>query len=319
VLASDETDYYLEQALMSVTSLKMRMPDAFVSLLIDDATEKTLIDKRKNISELVNELKIVEIDARFNKKARSRWLKTSMRRHITGDFLYIDCDTVICDDLSDIENVHIDLGAVLDFHVLLNNSVYKESIQNDSKILGFDFPLLSDKYFNSGVIFCKDIPECHIFFDEWHKLWLMGVSKKLIDQPSFNQANVNYNNTITEMNGIWNCQIILGGLIFLANAKIIHIFTSFHGDKPYTLTDPALLQNIKELGVVNSEIESFLMHPRTNFHLNTYLLTDKKTIKIIRSSIFPIIKQIYDWKFAKFIYKPIKKIIKSISGNTICL
>jgi hypothetical protein len=41
-----------------------------------------MIGKRKEILSHVNELKIITIDGHFNKKARSRWLKTSMRQHL---------------------------------------------------------------------------------------------------------------------------------------------------------------------------------------------------------------------------------------------
>jgi len=310
VLVSDETDYYLEQALLSITSLKMRMPYAFVSLLIDDSTEKTLMEKRKNILELVSEVKVVEIETQFSKKARSRWLKTSMRRYISGDFLFIDCDTVICEDLSDIEKNDIMLGAVLDRHVLISDSSFKEDIQNNDKILKFNASLVSDKHFNSGVIFCRDNPLCYTFYEEWHKLWLRGSSKKIIDQPSFNQANLNFNNIITEMNGIWNCQIIQGGLIFLFDAKIIHIFTHSQNNGPYTLTDPFFLQKIKEAGIINSEVKSLLLYPKINFHKSTYIIADKKTIDIIISRMFPVVKKIYFWKCIELILKIYIKISK---------
>jgi len=158
VLASDDTDYYLEQALLSVTSLKMRMPDAFISLLVDDVTEKTLVDKRREIIEMADELKVVEIGKEFNKKQRSRWLKTSMRNLIEGDFIYIDCDT-----LDGIEQHDIDLGDALDKHCLLDDHHMKEYIQINDKKAGFSSSFESVKHFNSGVLWCRDSPACHAF------------------------------------------------------------------------------------------------------------------------------------------------------------
>jgi len=315
VLTSDETDYYLEQALMSITSLKMRMSDAFVSLLIDDITEKTLTDKRRNILDIINELKIVKIDSQFNKKARSRWLKTSMRRHIKGDFLYIDCDTVICDDLTDIENPSIILGAVLDRHILIQESRKKKFFQNNDKILGFNASFVSDKHFNSGVIFCRDNPICHSFFDEWHKLWIMGISKKIfIDQPSFNQANINFNKIITEMDGIWNCTIYFGGIVFLVNAKIIHYFATVHNDS-YILADYSILRYIKKICIIDDNIKKYLLHPKTSFYLHTELIANKKTIEIIYSRLFKLFKYIYYLKIIRLIDALIDTILFKLKAN----
>jgi lipopolysaccharide biosynthesis glycosyltransferase len=315
ILVSDENDYYLEQALMSITSLKMRMPYAFVSLLTDDTTEKTLQDKRRNILGLVNELKVVKIDSQYKKKARSRWLKTSMRRHIEGDFLYIDCDTFICEDLNDVNNLSIDLGAVLDNHVLLHDSLGETGFRNFGKLLGFGF--ISDTYFNGGVILCRDIPQCYAFFDEWHRLWLKGASKVLFDQPYFNQVNFNHNNLIKEMSGIWNCQVLMGGINFLVDAKIIHIYGFKPPNRPYALYDSSFLQYVKDMGNVDDNIRNLLMHPRKHFHPTTYLLRDKETREIISSNLFSIIKHVYDLKLVKIIYKIGKNIYRKIRRKSI--
>jgi len=308
VLSSDASDNYLEQAFLSIISLKIYMPNSFVSILTDDVTEKTLIDKRKNILEYINELKVIEIDPQFKKRARSRWLKTSMRRHIQGDFLFIDCDTIICEDLSEIEKTNADLCAVFNAHNLLNEQYNRENIFYYDKILGHNSTLLSDRYFNSGVIFCRDVPACHSFFDEWHKLWLNGFSILLNDQPSFNQANYNLKNIIKELDGIWNCQIRTGGLAFLVNAKIIHYFaTNNINDNPFTLADPSLLQNIKENGIIADNIIECLHHPKTCFYLHTQLLSNKKTIEIIFSRLFSIFCRFYNFKLTKMFVKIFKK------------
>ncbi|GHT86405.1 hypothetical protein FACS1894137_11940 [Spirochaetia bacterium] len=149
VLVSDESDYYFEQALMSITSLKMQMPAGFVVLLIDDITEKTLSGKRRDILELVDELKVVEIESKFNKKARSRWLKTTMREHIQGDFLYIDCDTVIAEDLSDIAKLDIELGGVPDSHVAFDKYPQHDFILMVIRQIGFSYNPLPEFYFNA--------------------------------------------------------------------------------------------------------------------------------------------------------------------------
>jgi hypothetical protein len=290
VLVSDKNDYYYEQALLSITSLKMRMPDSFVSLLIDDLTEKTFIDKRHDIIELVNELKVIKIEAMFNKKARSRWLKTSMRQHIEGDFLFIDCDTVITDNLDNIFDKNINLAAVLDLHKSDHTKNTIRMIQKRIKILKLTSFSELKNYFNSGVIFCRDIPVTHEFFSEWHKLWLISFSKGILeDQAGFNQVNYLFNNIIAELDGIWNCQIDFGGISYFLNAKIIHYFISMYGRKlyesSYLLASISIAQNIKEKGLVSKEIKEMLKYPKL-LNNNTRLIADKRMLTVINSRLF---------------------------------
>jgi hypothetical protein len=309
VLVSNEDDNYLEQAFLSITSLKMHMPDAFVSLLTDDTTHLSLIDKRSHILKLVDEVKVMEIDSKFKKKARSRWLKTSMRRHIEGDFIFIDCDTVICDNLDDIKEFPIDLGAVLNAHTLLGDQYNKENIKYYDRILQFNSSSLSETYFNSGVILCRDIPLCHTFFDKWHNNWQKGASILLNDQPSFNQVNVYLGNILREMNGIWNCQIRTGGTAFLSNAKIIHYFaTNNSDDNPFILASPSLLQKLKISGVINDDILQYMKNPKTSFYLHTQLLSNKNIIEIIHSRLFKIFSFIYFLKSTQLFIKLLKKL-----------
>jgi len=120
VLSSDESDFYYEQALLSATSLKARIQDGYVVLVVDEVTAKTFADKRRKLPDMASEVKVVTVDKKFNKKARSRFLKTSLRSHIAGDFLFIDCDTVTAGDLSEIQRLPLELGMVLDAHCCLD-------------------------------------------------------------------------------------------------------------------------------------------------------------------------------------------------------
>ena len=309
VLASDDSDLYFEQALLSLTSLRLRMPNAFVSLLTDDLTVKNLCGKRGEIIKLVDELKVVVIEPKHKKKARSRWLKTSMRQHIRGDFLFIDCDTIICDDLSDAQKCDIDLCAVFNAHAILKDQFNKENIHYYDRILGHDSSFQSMEYFNTGVIYSGDTSLSHSFFEEWHKLWLQGSSVLLNDQPAFNQSNLNLNYPIKEMNGLWNCQIRTGGAAFLTNAKIIHYFaTNDTADNPYMLANPSILKEIKETGVVPDYIKNYLQEPKSCFYPHIQLLSNVKTIEIISSRLFRVFCKFYGLRCVQLTMKLMKKI-----------
>jgi hypothetical protein len=279
VLVSGEADYYFEQLLLSLTSLRHRMPDAFVSLLVDNKTDDSLRNSYVNIHELINEYKVVKLLDELSAKERSRWLKTTMRHHVDGDFLYIDCDTIIVGDLSDITELEFDLAAVLDLHYCINEYPIREWIYENDKILGFVSSMQTQKYINSGVIFCRDTPLNHKFFTEWHKLWLFSMSKNIpLDQPSFNQANYTLGTIIHELDGIWNCQLgEVTMLQYISNAKIVHYFASnCKYAHPYLFADVAVYQSIKEKGCVPQELQEKLHHPVTFdavkhliFHVNS--------------------------------------------------
>ncbi len=311
ILVSDDGDYYYEQALMSIASLKVKTPDAFISLLIDDITEKTLIDKRRNILEFINELKVIKIESQFNKKARSRWLKTSMRQHIKGDFLYIDCDTIIAENLSELAEMNIKLGGVLDSHCYLDtyfdNAPYmKTNMQALDERLGFVSIFKSRFYCNGGILFCSDSPIVYDFFSEWHRLWLFCFSQGVItDQQSLNQTNYSLGGIITELNGIWNCQILCDGSVaYLHNAKIIHYYAVQKKQKPYLLANETVFQQIKLAGKITTDIKSKLDNPKNLFSPDTRLsLFDKSLDKFTNSATYAAAKHLYNSKLGNFAEK----------------
>ena len=64
VLVSNENDCYLEQALVSIYSLRLYNPDANLLLLVDEETSRTL---ENGIRKLRSE------ERRVGKECRSRW------------------------------------------------------------------------------------------------------------------------------------------------------------------------------------------------------------------------------------------------------
>jgi hypothetical protein len=289
VLVSNENDFFLEQLLVSITSLRLKTPDASVLVMTDDITALTLTGKRAALYSIA-EVKSFNLPSELNNLRRSRWLKTTMRQHINGDFLYIDCDTVIAADLSDINDLAINLGAVPDQHTHVNEHPLRKRFYTLDKILGFSSAIDMNIHFNGGILFCKDVLVTHNFFEEWHKLWLYSISKNIeVDQPSLNQTNVNFEGIITELDGKWNCQIEFSGLQYLLEAKIIHYFTSNRNKKPFVPANDSFLKSIKRTGQVSPEIKERLENPLKLFDSNVRLVSDKRMLTILDSSLFDYI------------------------------
>ena len=55
ILSSSESDTYLESALISIYSARFRMPDANITLLIDNITDNNFIGNRKELLSLIKE------------------------------------------------------------------------------------------------------------------------------------------------------------------------------------------------------------------------------------------------------------------------
>ena len=225
VLTSSPKDFYCEQTLVAIASLRVHNPGAFVTVLTDDKTAATLTGNRAALKEAVDELKVVSIDDKFSPMQRSRFLKTSMRNLVDGDFLFIDSDTATVGDLSIPEEWRGGIYAVLDFHTNLSKAINRRKVLGNAKNMGFS-PILNDELFNSGVIFVADTPEMRKFFEKWHELWLTCVSKGFnFDMASFAEADFTFGYIIKKMPGEWNCQLAYGKK-YLPQGKILHFFGS---------------------------------------------------------------------------------------------
>lgn len=225
VLTSSPKDFFCEQTLVAIASLRVHNPGAFVTLLTDDKTAATLVGPRAALKEAVDELKVLTLDEKFTPMLRSRYLKTVMRNVIDGDFLYMDSDIAIVGDLSIPAEWTGDIYAVLDFHTNLHKAINRKKILNNAKMLGFS-PILNDEIFNGGVMYAKDTPTAREFFKTWHELWLYCVSKNFpYDMASLAEANFKFNYITQKASGEWNCQMAYAKK-FIPNGKVFHFFGS---------------------------------------------------------------------------------------------
>lgn len=225
VLTSSPKDFFCEQTLVAIASLRVHNPGAFVTVLTDDKTAATLTGNRAALKDAVDELKVLELDEKLTPMLRSRYLKTVMRNVVDGDFLYMDSDIAIVDDLSIPEEWKGGIYAVLDFHTNLSKAINRKKVLNNAKMMGFS-PILNDEIFNGGVMYAPDTPEARKFFEKWHELWLYCVSKNFpYDMASLAETNYTFGYITKKMPGEWNCQLAYGKE-FLPKGKVLHFFGS---------------------------------------------------------------------------------------------
>jgi len=179
------------------------------------------------------------------------------------------------------------------------------------KKAGFSAPFTKNTYFNSGIIFYRDNPSSQDFFNHWHKLWTDSNKKGVsVDQPSFNQADCDLHNIITELSGIWNCQISHNGLNYFYNAKIIHYYATslLLLASPYKLASSGVLLSIKETGNISAETDKLLKQPLAAFDDNTRIVSGKYILDVFDSPMFKLLVWLCDCH--KTLYKTLNGILR---------
>jgi hypothetical protein len=264
VLTSSPENNYIEQALISVYSARYHNPSAYIVLIVDNLTDQLLVGKRSEILRYISEKVTIECDPEFSPMLRSRWIKTSVRNIIKGDFLFIDCDTIITRTLHEIDDFIFELGAVPESHLpvnQLNRGMY-EKVDAYAALMGWNLSTLG-YYFSSGVIYAKDNESTRLFYKKWNHHWLEGIKKGVkIDQPSFAKANIECGNPIQKMDDIWNC-VMYTHPLFDRNAKILH-FCSYQ-NMSYVFTEK-FLKKIQNEGITdNPFIIKSITNPYTTY------------------------------------------------------
>lgn len=133
VLTASAADTYYEQFLLSIASLRLYNPNASVIVLTDKNTGNYLSGIHGGYKKYASEIKVIDVPGEFSQKESSRWIKTSIHNHVSGSFLFIDCDTIITGRLDADFDPSIKIGAVLDTHITLENHHLKKYFEDSDK------------------------------------------------------------------------------------------------------------------------------------------------------------------------------------------
>ena len=287
VLTSSEKDFLLEQLLLSLYSLRYYNPNAEVYLVVDQDTLVSINGARNTVREYLTNIIAIKAPEEYNNMLRSRWLKTSLREYIEGDYLFIDSDTIITDSLEECDDWNFDIASVIDRHIPVDsNHQYHDYICDRAKDTGWTFTQADALYFNSGVMFVKDNKKTHSFYKEWHKYWMQGVEKNVYqDQPTLGKVNKEFGYLIHELNGIWNCQIMANGIKYLAHSKIVHYFNAERQSERksifYLPSDKNIYKKIKKDNfVLDGATKEMIKNGRCAFADNYAIFADEQLLAI---------------------------------------
>lgn len=264
-LVSDRLDYYYEQLLISLCSLRKHNAETEVEVVCDVETSNTLTDNRRGIYDYDIHVHSVETPPEWKKWERSRYIKTNLRSLTKGDYLFIDTDTVVCTSLDFLDTISYEIAAVKDSHVTrplpkLSQCQHETEswIWRNAEKAGVDIEGLWQ--YNSGVMLVRDTPSAYGLYEKWsdhyQKLLQHDVN---IDQLPLLLSNHEMNNVIAELDPKLNCQVSFQeGRKNVAGAAIIHYFP---GQGKTLLSIPWFLDPIKITGHISDSVQRIIDHP----------------------------------------------------------
>lgn len=271
---------YIEQALMAVWSARYHNPDAHIVLLTDDKTSVILHadSSRGELLQYITEEIVSTFDEDKSMLYRSRWIKTKARELVSGDMLFIDCDTLCCRPLDEVDAFDCIAGAVPESHLPIAelNDTMQRGIEEKAQLVGWSINN-ETLYFSSGVLYTKDVPEAHELYRIWHDTWLNGVERGInIDQPTLAYANIQCDHLIQQIPDSYN-RILFTETSGTREAHILHIAAYRN---PSVLFENKNLIYIKENGLTDS-IKELILHPCRSFRPFDYDLLHSSFVERI--------------------------------------
>ena len=311
VLVSSDNDIYLEQAWVSLFSLRHFNKDAVVEMVCDERTSSR-INKQGPVEfrNMVDNIVSVPFAETVSNRERSRFLKTNLRKLIDGNFLFLDTDTIITDSLEEVDAFDFNLGMVYSWHCKMKDRPSKAyNIKRIKRLYNISIKD-STEYFNSGVIYSKDSEKSRLFFEKWHSFWQMSKNKPggIQDQSSL-AVTVNELGGVHAMSGDYNCQPIYS-MKHIATAKIVHFFnlkwddnirSPFNNDKFYL--------EIKKAGCISESCKQLILTCRSTFIAPSMCICGDD-INIWNSNTFKLLRKIY--RNHKNIYKGLNYLSKKL-------
>ena len=288
---------YYNQMVISIASLRYRAYTGRVYVVTDDRTAHQLTgEQRGELEKYEAEIITVDVPEEFSAAERSRYLKTSLRTWITGDFLFLDTDTIFADGLQK-QVSGAELAMALEQYdsyrcgtaaeaapECFSFRVRKEYIQ-----CGYDDSKIRD-FYNSGVIWCRDTAKSRMLFRKWHEAWLASREKGVLrDQPSLNGINSLMGDVIETLDGIWNVQVTRPySQKYIDRAIILHYF-NVRQNNVYLLGR----LNEQEQVLGNRTVQAIIASPREAFLPNHYLVLDGVTEEVMFSKSVIAMKYLY--------------------------
>lgn len=247
VLTSNGNDIFANMTRVSMMSLRMNNPNVQIILVCDSAS-KSALEKCEHVV-LTECDSVISIPTPEGPPVfRNRYVKTSLRQHLSGPFLYLDADTVIRGDLSEVFKTTASFAAAPNHSGSGDPAEMPFDERENFELLEWTLP--TKYYVNGGVLFFADSAEAHKFGEMWHQKWLASVAKtgRFRDQPSLNSALADSEVSFAWLANCFNAQVDVRP-VFAPDAIVWHLYSSNEKIALKTVFDEYILrlQKGKEL------------------------------------------------------------------------
>lgn len=294
ILVSDNTDVYWEQAIVSVYSLRKYNPDTYVELVVDEETNATLINERALIKNYVTSINQVYVPDTLTKKQRSRYIKTSLRELVKGDYFCIDTDTVIIGDLSIVDSIQSDIAMCYDANTPVpvgsSNSFGDRFINKYAQNVGWE-SLIGCYHYNSGVVYAKDCVRAKKLYELWHENWMVCLNNNIfVDEPALTKANKGIGGFIERLDDTLNWQVQRHGCNIPTESKILHYFASDHNYSAFIFAQKEFQLQIKENGLCAEKIDHYLDNIYNAYARVTYVINEEDYALLKDIKYYPLLQ-----------------------------
>ncbi|HUK36317.1 MAG TPA: hypothetical protein VLV86_20515 [Vicinamibacterales bacterium] len=236
-------DRHARMLWVSAQSLRRHEPDARITIAADAGTRRTLDPRVASVAD-----DVVEIDSSCaDPRLRAFHLKTLLRQHVDGDYLYIDTDTLVVNPIADVLDLEAEVAAATDFNN--DHEWFPPQLEGPYSRLGWPYP--HPYYFNSGVHFMRDTPATRAFSKEWTRRWFLLVDEGMPgDQEAFVTALYASPVKWARLSKHFNC-IVVKQKYRSRDARILHFFGSEEEQRGTIMEH--LLQHLETTGTFDEE------------------------------------------------------------------
>lgn len=279
---------YLNMLRISAASVRRHMP-AVVVEAVTDAETGAFLQTQPFVHAQHIQIISADVPPSYSTVEKSRFLKTNLRRLVSGDFLYLDTDTIVCADISQTSPA-ASVSMVLDSHCPFSEQENggAELTARAAKV-GISLAGCT-RYFNCGVILARDDEPARVLFRRWYETWERTRRPDMHhDQFSLNAVNGEMQ-LIEELDGAWNCQLTSGyrAFSYLRDVKILH-YLSAQPYGIYRLNDSALLRG----ELTEADVEEIITHPERQFRPFRFYAEDSPEHIIMQQSQYHLVYRLY--------------------------
>lgn len=187
VVAGEGNDFYSAMTRVSAASLRVTNPAVKIVLVTDQLSADSFRRCRDPLLSEIDDCLVFQAP-RESEVFRSRFIRTNLRNLIDGQYLVLDSDMLVRDDLSELFSSDADIVCAPNhssdqFHLQISR-------EDQDTLSAMGWNVRRDVYVNGGLMLCNDSSAARRFAADWHKKWISAHNRtgRYRDQPALNSA-----------------------------------------------------------------------------------------------------------------------------------